>query len=66
MYRPATCTSDRGRFAPPQAGGRLAVPRSQSDSRSGELLKVPSASKLKLSSFISSHRLPEDIESLVS
>lgn len=59
MYRPVTCTSDSGMFAPAETGGRLAVPKSQSDSRRGELLKVPKASRLKLSSFISSHRLPE-------
>lgn len=59
VYRPVTWTSDSGRFAPLEAGGGRLVAKSQSDSRSGELLKVPNASRLKLSSFISSHRLPE-------
>lgn len=44
----------------------MAVPKSQSDSRRGELLKVPRASRLKLSSFISSHRLPKQIGREVS
>lgn len=49
-----------------ETGVRLAVPKSQSDSRRGELLKVPKASRLKLSSFISSHRLPMQIDREVS
>lgn len=44
--------------APVEIGGRAVPPKSQSDSRRGELLRVPKASRLKLSSFISSHRLP--------
>lgn len=47
-------------LAPVEIGGRAAPPKSQSDSRRGELLRVPKASRLKLSSFISSHRLPDE------
>lgn len=45
-------------LTPVEIGGRVGPPKSQSDSRRGELLRVPKASRLKLSSFISSHRLP--------
>lgn len=53
-----TCKSEKEWSLPLDAGVRPGVPRSQSERCSGELLKAPRVSRLKLSSFISSHMLP--------